>query len=142
MHFPFQIIQSKNNVLVAYEYTGNGRVIHLGKMPPPPADSWMGQSEGRFEGNTLVVTATGFNDRTWFDRAGDFHSDALKVTERYMPVSPYHIMYEATIEDPKVFTRPWKIGFPLYRRMEKNIEVLQFKCVEFVEEFLYGTLRK
>jgi len=142
MHFPFQIIQSKTNVLIAYEYAGNGRAIHLGKMPPPPTDSWMGQSEGHFEGDTLVVTATGFNDRTWLDRAGDFHSDALTVTERYTPVSPYHIMYEATIEDPKVFTRPWKIAFPLYRRMEKNIEILQFKCVEFVEEFLYGTLRK
>ena len=142
MNFPFQIIQSKTDVLIAYEYAGNGRAIHLGKLPPPPTDSWMGQSEGHFEGDTLVVTATGFNDRTWLDRAGDFHSDALKVTERYTPASPYHLMYEATIEDPKVFTRPWKIGFPLYRRMEKNIEILQFKCVEFVEEFLYGTLRK
>ena len=142
MPFPFQIIQSKNNLLIAYEYAGNGRVIHLGKVAPPPTDSWMGQSEGRFEGDTLVITATGFNDRTWFDRAGNFHSDALKVTERYTPVSPYHLMYEATIEDPKVFTRPWKIGFPVYRRMEKNTDILQFKCVEFVEEFLYGTLRK
>ena len=81
-------------------------------------------------------------EETWFDRAGDFHSDALHVVERYTPLSPYHLMYEATIEDPKVFTRPWKISFPLYRRMEKNIQLLEFKCVPFTEELLYGELRK
>lgn len=140
--FPFQIIQSTSNIMIGYEYADVARIIHLDKTPPPPVESWMGQSVGHFEGDTLVVTATGFNDRTWFDRAGNFHSDALTVTERYTPISPYHLMYEATIEDPKVFTRPWKIGFPLYRRIEKNAQVLGFKCVEFVEPFLYGSLRK
>ena len=91
---------------------------------------------------TLVVTATGFNDRTWFDRAGNFHSEAMTVTERYTPASPYHLMYEATIEDPKVYTRPWKISFPLYRRMEKNIQLLEFKCEPFTEEMLYGRFSK
>ena len=98
----------------------------------------MGLSIGRWEGDTLVVDVTDQVDKTWFDRAGNFRSDALKVTERYTPMSPYHMMYEATIEDPKVFTRPWKIRMPLYRRMEPNVQLLEFKCVEFAEEFLYG----
>jgi hypothetical protein len=140
--FPFQIIQGSGNIMIVYEYANIARTIHFEKMPPPPVDSWMGQSEGRFEGDTLVVRVTGLNDRTWFDRTGNFHSDAMTVTERYTPVSPTHLMYEATIEDPKVFTRPWKISFPLYRRMEKNVGVLEFPCVEFVEPFLYRSLRK
>jgi hypothetical protein len=140
--FPFRIVQGTNNVMIVYEYANVARTIHFGNMPPPPVDSWMGQSVGHFEGETLVVSANGFNDRTWFDRAGNFHSEALKVTERYTPVSPYHLAYEATIEDPKVFTRPWKISFPLYRRMEPSADILEFSCVEFVEPFLYGSLRK
>lgn len=140
--FPFHIVQGTNNIMIGYEYADVGRIIYLEKMPPPPTDSWMGQSVGHFEGDSLVVTVIGFNDRTWFDRAGNFHSEALTVTERYTPISPYHLMYEATIEDPKVFTRPWKISLPLYRRVEKNAQVLGFKCVEFVEPFLYGSLRR
>jgi hypothetical protein len=100
----------------------------------------MGWSIGRWEGDTLVVDVTNHNDKTWFDRVGNFHSDALQVTERYTPMSPYHILYEATIQDPKVFTRPWKISMPLYRRMEPNAQLLEFKCVEFSEEFMYGHL--
>src|SRR5207245_4664814 len=109
--FPFQIIQSTGSIMIVYEYANGSRRIHLQKMTPPPVDSWMGQSEGHFEGDTLVVTVTGLNDRTWFDRAGNFHSEAMTVTERYTPVSPYHLAYEATISDPKVFTRTWKISF-------------------------------
>lgn len=142
MPFPFQIIQGTDKILIAYEYADTGRLIHFGKMTAAPVDSWMGQSVGQFEGDTLVITATGFNDQTWFDRAGNFHSEALKVTERFTPVSPYHMMYEAMIEDPKVFTRPWKVSFPLYRLMGKNARLLEFKCQEFSEEFLYGKLRK
>ena len=104
-----------------------------------PADSWMGWSNGHWEGDTLVVDVTGFNDLTWFDRAGNFHSDALHVVERdYADRAPTPSNYEATIEDPKVFTRPWKISMPLYRRLEENAQILEFKCVEFVEELLYG----
>jgi hypothetical protein len=102
----------------------------------------MGWSRGRWEGDTLVVDVTGLRGETWFDRAGDFHSSALHVVERYTPVSPYHLAYEATIEDPSVFTRPWKISFVLYRRMEKNLQLLEFKCVPFTEEMLYGAMRK
>ena len=100
----------------------------------------MGWSRGRWEGDTLVVDVTDFNDQTWFDRAGNFHSDALHVVERYTAVSPYHLMYEVTIEDPKVFTRPWKMRMPLYRRFENDKQILEYKCVEFVEEQMYGHL--
>jgi hypothetical protein len=102
----------------------------------------MGQSAGRWEGDTLVVDVTGLNDQTWFDRAGDFHSEALHVVERYTRVGPDTLQYEATIDDPKVFTRPWKMSMPLYRRLEKNAQLFEYKCVEFVEELMYGHLRK
>jgi hypothetical protein len=102
----------------------------------------MGQSVGHWEGDTLVVDVTGFNDQTWFDRAGNFHTDALHVVERYRRTSPDAIAYEATIEDPQVFTRPWKISMPLYRRQEKGAQLMEFKCVEFVEELMYGQWRK
>jgi hypothetical protein len=90
----------------------------------------------------LVVDAKGFNDATWFDRAGDFHSDGLHVIERYTPLGRDVMQYEATIEDSKTFTRPWKISMPLYRHVEKNAQLLEFKCVEFVEELMYGAFRK
>jgi hypothetical protein len=102
----------------------------------------MGWSRGRWEADTLIVDVTGQREETWLDRAGDLHSDALHVVERYTPVSPYHLMYEATIEDPKVFTRSWKISMPLYRRVDKNVQLLEYKCVEFVEDLMYGHLRK
>jgi hypothetical protein len=102
----------------------------------------MGHSVGRFEGDTLVVDVTSLTDQTWLDRAGNFHSDALHVVERYTPRGPDALTYTATIEDPKVFSRPWTISMPLYRRLEKNAQVLEFKCVEFAEELMYGHLRK
>ena len=102
----------------------------------------MGQSVGRWEGETLVVDVTGLTDQTWFDRAGNFHSDAMKITERYTRTSPDVISYEAAIDDPKTFTRPWKMSLLLYRRQEKNAQLMDFKCVEFVEELLYGGWRK
>jgi hypothetical protein len=140
--YPFQIVQTPKYVLMAYEYAGANRTIFMDKASPPPADSWMGHSVGRWEGDTLVVDVTAQNDETWFDRAGNFHSDALHVVERYTPLSADALTYEATIEDPKVFSRPWKITMPLYRRLEKNAQLLEFKCVEFVEELMYGHLRK
>ncbi|HEV2445825.1 MAG TPA: hypothetical protein VGS58_07890 [Candidatus Sulfopaludibacter sp.] len=139
---PFQIFQSARQIFIAYQYDGAVRNIYLKDPGEAPVDSWMGQSAGRWEGDTLVVDVTGFNDSTWFDRAGNFHSDALHVVERYTRTGPDVISYEATIEDPKVFTRPWKISMPLYRRLEKNAQLLEFKCVEFVEELMYGQWRK
>jgi hypothetical protein len=109
---------------------------------PSPVDSWMGQSVGHWEGDTLVVDVKSMNDQSWLDRAGDFHSDALHVVERYTRTGPDVLTYEATIEDPNVFSRPWKITMPIYRRLEKNVQLMDFKCVEFVEELLYGKYRK
>jgi hypothetical protein len=140
--YPFQIIQGGKDIMFVYEYANAQRVIHMRRVAPSPADTWMGQSRGHWEGNALVVDVTSFNDQTWFDRAGNFHSDQLHVVERYTPQGPNVLRYEATIEDPKVFTRAWKISMPLYRRLEPNAQLLEFKCVEFAEELLYGHLRK
>ncbi len=142
MPYPFQIFQSQSQFFIAYEYAGAVRNIFMKDPGPAPVDSWMGQSVGRWEGETFVVVATGFNDQSWFDRSGNFHSDKLKVTERYTATSPNHLLYEATIEDPETFTRPWKISMPLYRRIEPNAQLMDFKCVEFVEELMYGEWRK
>ena len=135
---PFQIVQTANQILLAYEFAGSVRTIHLGRQPRAPSPTWMGWSIGRWEGDTLVVDVTDQVESTWLDRAGNFHSDALKVVERYTPTTPDHLMYEATLDDPKVFTRPWTIRMPLYRRLESNAQLLEFKCVEFVEDFMYG----
>ena len=118
------------------------RDIYLEDPGPPPIDSWMGQSVGRWEGETFVIDVVGFNDQTWFDRAGNFHSDQLHVVERYTRLGPDHLWYEATIEDPEVFTRPWTIAMPLYRRVEPNAQLREGKCVEFVEELIYGQYRR
>jgi hypothetical protein len=143
MPYPFQVVQTANNdILMAYEYASASRVIKMGKAEPPPVDSWMGQSVGRWDGDTLVVDSTGFNDQTWFDRAGNFHSEALHLVERFTPVHADLVEYRVTIEDPKVFTRPWTIQVPLYRRRDANAQLLEFKCVEFVEELMYGHLVK
>jgi hypothetical protein len=142
MPYPFQIVQTPKYILIAYEYAGATRTIYMDKTPPDPADSWMGHSVGHWEDDTLVVDVTSQNDQTWFDRAGNFHSDALHVVERYTPLSADALLYEATIEDPEVFSRPWKMSMPLYRRLDKNAQLLEFRCVEFVEELMYGHLRK
>ena len=140
--YPFQILQSATQMIITYEYAGAVRNIYMKDPGPPPIDSWMGQSVGHWAGDTLVVDVTGLNDQTWFDRAGDFHSDMLHVVERYTLVAPNVLNYEATIEDPQTFSKPWKISMPLYKHMEKNAQLLEFKCVEFVEELMYGHLRK
>jgi hypothetical protein len=142
MPYPFQIIQGSGTIMMAYEYAGGVRTINMGKPTEAPTDSWMGWSNGRWEGETLVVDVTGLNEQTWFDRAGNYHSDMLHVVERYTPRSADTLMYEATIEDPKVFSRPWKISMPLYRRVEKNAQIMEYKCPEFAEEVIYGHLRK
>ncbi len=142
MPFPFQIFQNENSFFIAYEFAGAVRNIYLEDVGPAETDSWMGQSVGRWEGDTLVVDVTGQTDQTWFDRSGTHHSNQLRVFERYTLISPNHIQYEATIEDPEVFTRPWKISMPLYRRMEKDARLMDFKCVEFVEELMFGEYRR
>jgi len=142
MPYPFQMFQSPSAIFIAYEYDGAVRNVYLKDPGPAPVDSWMGQSVAKWEGDTLVIDATGFNDSSWFDRAGNFHSDALHVVERYTRIQPDVLAYEATVEDPNVFTRPWKISMPLYRRLDKGAQIMDFKCVEFVEELMYGAYRK
>lgn len=138
MPFPFEITQTPDVVLMTFEYGRAVRQIHTDgsrrKEGFPPF--WMGDSRGRWEGDVLVVDVAQFTDRTWFDRAGNFHGDALRLVERYTPISGNHIRYEATIEDPEVFTRPWTMRFPLYRRLENNVQVLEYECLEFAEPFL------
>jgi hypothetical protein len=142
MPFPFQIVQSPQHVSFTYEFAFASRVVNIGMKSQAPVDSWMGWSSGSWDGDTLVVDVTGMVEDTWFDRAGDYHSDALHLTERYTPTSPNTLLYEVTVDDPKVYTRPWKMSMPLYRRMEKNMQLLEYNCVPYVEELMYGHLRK
>ena len=142
MPFPFQIFHNSNAIFIAYEYAGATRDISLEALEPAQTDSWMGQSSAHWEGATLVVDVPGLNDQTWFDRSGSHHSNQLHVVARYTLLDPDHIQYEATIEDPVVVTRPWTIRMPLYRRIENDAQLMDFKCVEFVEELLYGEFRR
>jgi hypothetical protein len=144
MPYPFQIVQSTspNDILVTYEFASASRILHMSNPQESPTDTWMGWSNGRWDGDTLVVDVKNFVDQTWFDRAGNYHSDALHVVERYTPVGLDVIQYEATIEDPNVFTRAWTMSMPLYRRVEKNAQLMEYKCVEFAEELMYGHLNK
>ena len=133
---PFQIFQFADRIVILYEYLHATREIYMDGSPHSElaADSWMGDSRGHWEGNSLVVDVTSFNDRTWFDRAGNFHSDALHVVERYTRTGPDQMTYEATIEDPKVFRRPWKIRMPVYRRTEPDARLLEFECYVYARD--------
>ena len=142
MPMPFQIIQSETDVFIAYQFAGAIRDIYMDNPGPSQVDSWMGWSVGIWEGDTLVVDVTGLLDGTWFDRAGSHHSTQLHVVERYTMISPNHIDYEATIEDPVVLTEPFTIKLPIYRRIEENARLMDFRCVEFVEELLFGEWRR
>jgi hypothetical protein len=142
MPFPFQIAQATNKIVMVYEYAAIARTIHMVKVPEAPIDSWMGHSVGRWDGQTLVVNVTDFNGSAWFDRAGNFQSESLHVVERYTPIDANTLNYEATIEDPKMYTRPWTMRMPLYRRQDKSMQLLDFRCIPFAEELLYGSLRK
>jgi hypothetical protein len=142
MPYPFQIVQSANKIQVAFAFATTARTIHLDEVEGPPDSTYMGHSVGRWDGDTLVVDVTEFNGKNWFDRAGNYHSEALHLTERFTPITKDAIHYEVTIEDPNVFTQPWKISMPLYRRLEPNAQLLEYRCTEFAEEFLYGGLRK
>jgi hypothetical protein len=142
MPYKFQIIQGTNKIMMVFEFNGAERTIHLDEVQPYPADAYMGHSVAHWEGDTLVVDVTRFTAQTWLDRAGDFHSDALHVVERYTPITRDAFQYEATLEDPNVFTRPWKIRLPIYRRLEPNAQLMEFRCPEMAEETVLGHLRK
>ena len=139
MGFPFQIIHTPRQVSILYEYAHAVRNIFMNSSHPPgPIEWWMGDSRGTWEGDTLVVDVVHFNDQTWFDKAGNHHSELLHVVERYTLMAPNHISYEVTIEDPNVFTRPWKMSMPLYRRLESNMQILDYECTAFDEAFRVG----
>jgi hypothetical protein len=131
---PFQILQTEAEVAIFSEYVHTWRWIPLAGLPRYPGyESWMGDPRGRWEGDTLVVETVGFNDRTWFDHVGNFHSDALAVTERYTRTADDVIIYEATMTDPKVFTRPWTIRMPIYRHRDRD-HILENECYLYAEE--------
>jgi hypothetical protein len=137
--FPFQVIQKPQQVTMLFEYAHATRYIYTNGTSHPPGhiDWWMGDSRGRWDGDTLVVDVIDFGGETWFDRAGNFHSDALHVIERYNLLDADHINYEVTVEDPKVFTRPWKMSMVLYRHRERNFQILEYECYAFDVEKYY-----
>jgi hypothetical protein len=142
MPFPFQIVQGTDKIMMIYEYAAAARSIHMDKVPVAPIESWMGHSVGRWEGPTLVVDVTKLAGQSWFDRAGNFQSESLHVVERYTPMGRDALDYEVAIEDPALYTRSWKMRMPLYRRLEKDMQLLEFRCIPFSEDLLYGDLRK
>jgi hypothetical protein len=144
MPYPFQIVQSSgsNDLLITYEFASASRIVRMSTKTDSPFDTWMGWSRGRWEGDTFAIDVTSFNGQAWFDRAGDYQTDHLHVVERYTLTGPDTIRYEATIEDPQLYTRPWKIAMPLYRRLEKDAQLVDYKCVEFAEQMMYGDVVK
>jgi len=140
MPYPFQILQTESDILFVYSYHSANRLVEMDEPLVPPVDTWMGQSNGRWDGDTLVIETTGMNGKPWLDRAGNHMSRNAVVTERLELVTPDHIMYEATISDPTVFTSDWTIRMPLYRNIEQNAQILEHKCVPFVENLLYSDL--
>jgi hypothetical protein len=140
MPFPFQIFQTPDEVVMVFEYDRGVRNIYTNGTPHPrgPLNWWLGDSRGRYEGNTLVVDVVYFTDQTWFDRAGNFHSDALHLVERFTPAGPDHINYEVTVEDSNVFSRPWTMRMMLYRRKEPNVRVLEYDPGRLLDEAQAG----
>jgi hypothetical protein len=136
MPYPFQIFQYPDRVVILYEYLHATREIFTdgSRHPEIPVEFWLGDSRGRWQGESLIVDVTLFTNETWFDRAGNFHSDGLHVIEQYTRTGPDHMAYEVTIEDPKVFTRPWKMRMPLYRRQEPASQLLEFECYAYARE--------
>jgi hypothetical protein len=138
MPFPFEITQQGNHMLFAYEFAHAARTVFLDATPHmEDLDFWMGDGRGTWEGDTLVINTISLGDRTWFDQAGNFHSHSLKVTERFTPTDATHLNYEVTIDDPEVFTRPWKMNMTIYKRVERNLELLDYECAEHVYEKLF-----
>lgn len=142
MPYPLQIMQSENDVIIAYQFATGFRRIFVDGTDEAPLDSWMGWSNGRWDGDTFVVEVTGMNGQTWLDRSGNYASANARVVERYTPLGPNHLRYEATVDDPTVFSRPWTIRMPLYRIVEDDFRMMEFKCEPYAEERVYGHLRK
>jgi hypothetical protein len=140
MPYPFQIVQGEGDILFAYAFAKSNRIVHMLEEQAAPVDAWMGVSNGRWEGDTLVVEVIASDGRTWFDSAGNHHTSQMVVTERFTLVDENQIRYEATIEDPATFSEPWTIQVPIHRRTEENVELLDYNCIPIAEEFLYGHL--
>jgi hypothetical protein len=138
--YPFQVIQSDDDILIAYQFAGAVRHVNMDEPTEAIIPSWMGWSNGRWDGDTLEIAVTGLN-ANWLDRAGNYYATSARVTERFTLESTDLIRYEATIEDPSVFSEPWTIAMPLYRRQEANAQLLEYNCPEFAEEAMYGDLR-
>jgi hypothetical protein len=127
--FPQKIVQTPKEIVVLYEYMHTFRMIPLNaKHPDDVLASYMGDSVGHWEGDTLVVDVIGFNDKTWLAGTGTFHSEALHITERYTRVDRDRINYEVTMDDPKVFTKPWTLTSSLMLR--EGTRVQEYVCVE------------
>ena len=139
-NMPFQIFQGNGDLLMVYPFAATNRIIYMNDNSEPAVDTYMGKSSGAWDGNVLVVTTVGQNDRTWLDRAGNFHSNQLKVTERFSLLDVNHIWYQATLEDPMTYSKPWTIEMPLYRLIDNNGELLEHKCVPFADKLLYSDL--
>ena len=155
MPYPVQMVQSDSQIVMMSEFASALRTIYMGRNDSPPADTWMGWSNGRWDGDTLVIDSRGFMGGTisaldeagairvrFLDRAGNYHTDGLHVVERIRRIAPDHLSYQATIEDPNVYTRPWTISMPLYRRLEPNMQLGEFKCEEFVGDLIYGKYQR
>ena len=142
MPYPFQIFQNERDMVIVYQFATGLRRIFVDGKDEAPLDSWLGWSNARWDGDTFVVEVTGLNGQTWLDRAGNYASENARITERYTPLGPNHLRYEATIDDPTVFSRPWTIRMPLYRIVDENFRLLEFKCEPYAEEKIYGHLRK
>jgi hypothetical protein len=140
-NMPFQIFQGDTgDMLMVYPFAATNRTIYMEDHSEPPIDSWMGKSNGSWEGDTLVVTTTGLIESSWLDRAGSHHSNQLKVTERFQRMDADHLWYEATLEDPLTYSAPWTIEMPLYRLVDTNAQLLEHKCVPFADKLLYSDL--
>lgn len=141
--YPFQIFQAPDATLITYQFAGADRIVHMDKPElEAQVDSWMGHNNGTWDGDTLVIDVTGQMPDSWFDRSGNYHSGwDMHVQERYTMLDRNTIKYEATVNDPNVYERPWTISMHLYRHQDENMKLLEYKCVEFVEELMFGHLR-
>jgi hypothetical protein len=141
-NMPFQIFQAEGDLLMVYPFAAAHRIIYMTDRSELPVDSWMGKSDGTWDGDTLVVTTKWQNGQSWLDRAGNHASNQLTVTERFRLLSPQHLWYEATLDDPQTYTRPWTIEMPLYRMIDQQAQLLEHKCVPFADGLLYQDLIK
>jgi hypothetical protein len=133
--FPFQIVQTENQVIMIYEYIHNVRTIALNRDEHlDGVEFWNGDSYAHYEGNSLVVNVGGFIPDTWLDEAGNHHSGQLQVTERYTPISPGHMRYDVSLKDPETYTQPWSMSMVLYRHIEEGFRILEYECHAYAED--------